>query len=184
MFTFFKNYPLIRYGSGIGRNLLVKSRLVTSTFEKYEVYYDYIVKQNERADMLAHRFYEDSYLDWVIFLSNNIQDPYYDWVMEDEVFKKYMEKKYGMTIYETQNLISHYVYSGIGEDKSIIDRITWTIAPETFGLYSPQEKSGWTPVYTFDVETQANEDKRKIRILDKNYLPQLKIEISQIFANG
>ena len=158
--------------------------MISSTFEKYEVYYDYTIKQNERPDQLAEKFYEDPYLDWVILMSNEIIDPYYDWVLEDDVFRRYMEEKYSMSIYETKNLVLYYKYTGVGEESSVLNRIDWTISPETYSLYSTEEKSGWTPVYAFDIETEENEAKRNIRILDKNYLPQLKIEVARIFAHG
>lgn len=59
------------------------------------MFYPVVLNAGLRADSLADAYYEDSELDWLIYLSNTSTDPYYDWYLDDAEFNEYLREKYG-----------------------------------------------------------------------------------------
>lgn len=177
---YFRYYPVITYNDKLTRNILLRAKVIEQVFQKLDVFYPYVIKQGERADILADRLYSDSTLDWVIYLSNNITDPYYDWPMDDKDFNGYLEMKYGKPAVLTQADISHYVYTGIGESDSDIARKSWHMTVETYNLLASDQRAGWTAVYVYDYERELNEDRRNINILKPLYIEQIKREMADI----
>ena len=101
--AYFSNFPKIDYSNSTSRNIILKAALVRSVIENNSVFYNYIIKEGQRADMVADEVYGNPTLDWVVYLSNDIVDPFYDWPLDSGNFKRYLEKKYSKTIFELQN---------------------------------------------------------------------------------
>lgn len=177
--SYFNYFPIIDYTNQKTRNLVLKAAIVADVLSKSDSFYPYIIKDYERPDIVAYNEYDDETLDWVVFFSNNIVDPYYQWPLTQEQFIPYIEKKYNKTVYEVQGEISHYKYTGItGETEEDIARKSWLMSPTTHQYID--DTSGWTPVYLYDYEYELNEAKRSIRLLNKFYIPQMKSEIKKI----
>jgi hypothetical protein len=47
-------------------------------------------------------------MDWLIYLSNGIIDPYYQWYLPNDKFNTFLQAKYETTIADLQNKISYY----------------------------------------------------------------------------
>lgn len=179
--SYFKYLPKINYFDQKSRNLINKAALISEVVNRSDAFYPYVIKDYERPDIIAFEEYNDETLDWVIFFSNNIVDPYYDWPLFPEQFKQYLEKKYNKSIYQLQSEISHYKYVGItNESDEDIARKSWIMSPTTHSLIG--DTSGWAPVYVYDYEQELNDSKRSIRLLNRSYIPQLTKELSRIFV--
>ena len=82
MAYYFKEFPKTRYSLKKNNNfelltnITLRYKLRNSIKKRTAVYYDYVVKDSDRPDIIAEKYYEDSRLDWVIFLVNDIIDPY------------------------------------------------------------------------------------------------------------
>jgi hypothetical protein len=177
--SYFYNFPKISYLNKQSRNIILKAALISDVMNKVDAFYPYVIQDYERPDTIAYETYGDENLDWVVYFSNNITDPYYDWPLTNVQLKEYLEKKYNTSIYALQSQIKHYVYTGIaGESAEDIARKSYIMSPTTFA-YSPA--SGWTPKYTYDYEVELNEAKRSIKLLNKFYIPQIKKEIASVF---
>lgn len=114
---YFQNIPNIEYlkynkSPFDGEKIIVKDIFRKVYFaklsEKYEdnfVYY--IVKNGERPDAIAYNFYENSFYDWVILMSNpEIKNFYEDWAKSNEdldnfILQKYNGKEFEVKHYET-----------------------------------------------------------------------------------
>ena len=176
--SYFDYYPKITYNGKRATNLLLRSEIVREVFNKRAVYYTYVIKDGETAEGLANRFYRDPELSWVIYYSNDMLDPYYDWPLDYTQFNDFLRKKYNKSPQLLKADVKHYVYTGLSSDtEEEIKRITWLITPETWVFLTAQEKSGWSSVSIYDFENQKNEDKRQIQILDPNYISQIKQEL-------
>lgn len=57
-----------------------------------------------RPDVLADAYYQDAELDWMIYLSNQIIDPYYNWYLNEEELQSYILDKYGDVDYPKQKI--------------------------------------------------------------------------------
>ena len=180
--TYFKNFPLIDYNGISLRNILLKAKIVKNVFKRFDVYYPYTLEDWERPDTIAFDYYGDSKYAWVIYIANDIVDPYYEWVLSTEDLISMIKSKYNMTLDETRNHIIHYRYEGVGEDESIIKRKTWLMPKETFINLPSSERAGWVPVYAYDYEVEQNESRRNIRLLDSNYITTIDTEMKKIFS--
>lgn len=72
-------------------------RIIPDTKNSPYNFYPYDIKAHMRSDQIAEYYYENSYLDWMIYLSNEIVDPYYDWYIRDDQLDELIKSKYGTT---------------------------------------------------------------------------------------
>lgn len=182
MVNLLSRLPEVQYNGYLSANIISRIAVVKDHLKKYEVYHKYVIKDGERPDSIAFDYYDDSNYAWLVLLPNNIYDIYNEWPLTNEEFKDYMMAKYGK-LHETMNIVSHYVYTGIGgniETENEIRRHSWKMSPETFNLMTAEEKSGWSPVMLYDYELSLNEDKRQIRLISNIYLRQIENELGTI----
>ena len=96
MSRYFDRFPVIDYDGVIAKNIL--SRVDFTDQTKKEIYstFQFTLEEGfERPDILSYNYYGSSQFDWMIYLTNNIVDPYYDYYRPAEDFKKYIDSKYG-----------------------------------------------------------------------------------------
>jgi len=188
---FFQNFPKITYQNKAARNLILKAAFVRNIMSKYGIFYPYTIKNDERADMIAHQYYGSSEYTWLVYLSNDIINPYFDWVLTQSEFEKYIIKKYG-SIEDAMELILHYRKNHNTVPADPEDALVWTaediytddyIMPvETYNQSNNLVKSFWNvPVYAYNYEAQLNDDRRTIQLFDNDLTGVLEKEISTIF---
>ena len=197
MSNYFSIFPKIDYDiskSGITKNvvdLTVRYAIKTKIKNRSATYYNYIIKDGERPDTLANRFYDDSKLDWVVLMVNDIVDPLYDWPLNYQNFRNYLTKKYG-SISEAQQGVHHYeqivrtagyqtssAYEGYDEIGDPLSEIIVEVDLETYtSLVATDRKV----VTNYDYEQNLNEKKREILILDKDWLFKILSEVENIFV--
>lgn len=97
MAGYFNFFPSTEYANTIVTNLISKVKFDQSVQKNLAVFYPYTVEQGERPDQIAGRYYDNPELDWVIYLANDIMDPYYDWPLSQNQFYEYVTAKYGST---------------------------------------------------------------------------------------
>lgn len=104
---YFSKFPLITYNGKTVRN--ITERVVVRDFAQRNAmfYYPYDLPNFQRADQVADKVYEDELMSWMVYLTNGVTDPYYDWIMADDVFNEYIVKKYG-SLDRVLNKVSYY----------------------------------------------------------------------------
>lgn len=160
------------------KNLFKRGKLREDIFGDLSFFTKYQIIGDERPDNVAYKFYNESTLDWVVLLSNNILNIQTEWPMTQYTFDKYLLDKYGD--YDT-------LYSGI-HHYEVIDPITTsqgiTIVPKgtkvdsgysityyDYGLQKEVTKSNiGSEVTNYAYENKIQEDKRGIFILKARYL--------------
>lgn len=105
--TYFTNFPTISYANNICLNITERATILNKVYNNPNLYYLYDIASGERPDNIANRYYDDDYLAWLLYFSNKITDPYYDWYMDDSTFQEYLTKKYGSVLY-AQSKTSFY----------------------------------------------------------------------------
>jgi hypothetical protein len=100
------------------------------------VFYNYDVA-DERADSFAHRYYEDSYKSWLIYITNKIVDPYYEWYLKDDEFISFINKKYG-SIFLAQTKIKYFQNDYVNSPNLNVN---------AFNALVPQLMRYWLPNY-------------------------------------
>lgn len=117
MASYFKQVPNFEYISRNPRekyiseyiqvkNLFKRGKLRDDIFGNLNFFEKYSIEGDERPDNVAVKFYNDSSLDWVVLLSNNILNIQSEWPLTQDVFDRVMLEKYGS--YENLYNPHHY----------------------------------------------------------------------------
>ena len=77
------------------KNLFKRGKLRPDIFENLTFFTKYQIIGDERPDNVAFKVYNDSTLDWVVLLSNNIVNIQSEWPLQQTVFDKVMLDRYG-----------------------------------------------------------------------------------------
>ena len=92
------NYKLL---PDILRRVKLRSGLASSRF----IFDKYNVKPNENPEDIAFKYYGDAEYHWVVLMTNNITDRYYQWPMNQPQFAEYLTDKYGAG---NEDAVHHY----------------------------------------------------------------------------
>jgi hypothetical protein len=93
-----KNYKLL---PDILRRVKLRSGLRSSSFmfDKYDV------KDGERPEDVAFKWFGDAEYHWVILMTNNVTDRYYQWPLTQPQFAEHLTDKYGAG---SEDAVHHY----------------------------------------------------------------------------
>jgi hypothetical protein len=151
------------------------------------VYDEYYVQDGERPDTVAWDYYNDTTLDWVVLLANEIQDPYFQWVLSDEQFRAYMIQKYGtlsdqyQTVHHYEWIISPQTEYAEGEIVNVVPEKTLVIDYAKYITLAAYERK---IVTVYDYEFIQNERRRQIFLFDVNFVDQIRDSHKTIFTTG
>lgn len=124
---YFKEFPKLFYSTSLGvknfkavTNIFANVKFLREVLLNTDMYYKYDVKDGERPEDIAYRLYNDVEKHWIILLANNIIDPQYDWVMGQQQFQSYINKKYSSItvqlpttdVYTSNYIVDEVVYQG------------------------------------------------------------------------
>lgn len=175
--------PNVRYNSVESKNLMVRVGAIKPLIDRYELYYDYEIREGERPDTVAYDYYGNSSYSWLVMIPNDIYDVNYDWPLTTTEFHSYLMKKYG-NVYELQSQPSYYKYVGLpSESPEEVARITLKMCPFTWNNLPDVDKSKWRMVSVYENEDNINESKRKIKLLSNVFLSDIDREITDLL-NG
>lgn len=93
--NYFTKFPITNYSNNAAIDITRKVKFVQSVRENPYIFFPYTIQNQERADHIADKFYKDPYFDWMLFLSNEIVDPYYGYYLNEKEFDNFLIKKYG-----------------------------------------------------------------------------------------
>ena len=71
-------------------NLFLRYKIVEAFKNQKATYYNYNIKEGERPDTIAFKYYGDASLDWIILLTNNIIDPQFEWPLDKRSFQRFL----------------------------------------------------------------------------------------------
>jgi len=92
---YFQKFQLINYANTVAVNITQRSVVLNSVYSNPSLYYLYNIKPHERPDTIADEYYQDQYMSWILYLTNKMVDPYYDWNLDQDTFDAFIIKKYG-----------------------------------------------------------------------------------------
>ncbi len=187
MAYYFKPFPLVAYDikknnqPAILTNIMARFKLVEAFQRQEAIYYNYTVKDGERADVIAFKYYGDASLDWVIYVTNNIIDPQFDWPLSSRSLLKYIVKKYGsitaakQQIHEYQLILNEAI---VEFDGTIIPA---RYEPIDLTTYNSLQNSQKRIVTSYEYEIENNDDKREIKLLSSDLIGQLLAQVNTVF---
>ena len=136
----FSKYPAIFY-EGLACLDLSRRVTISDSARGPYLFYPLVLTAGLRADSLADAYYEDSSMDWLIYLANDIIDPYYDWYLDDMEFNEYIRDKYGTIEFSIEKTKFWRVNWGESEAEISPTYYENTLPADWKKYYSPQ----WGP---------------------------------------
>jgi hypothetical protein len=172
MDNFFKHYPLVRYGNTVANtvsvNLMAKIAFQKTIQQNYEIFHPYTIQDGDRADTIANYYYGDPGYDWIVYFSNSVVDPYYDWYMDGESFKRFITSKYGSLTTARRNI--KFFRSNYISDDSMI-------TPAAYIALAAEQKRFWAPVTGTNDNVIRYERKKEDVLFQTNKIQQLSISL-------
>lgn len=96
MTKYFSRFPLVDYNGTPAKNILARVDFTDQTKKDIYVNFDYVLQDGStRPDILSFNYYNSPQYDWLIYMTNNIIDPYHDYYKSQDDFKSYIVGKYG-----------------------------------------------------------------------------------------
>jgi len=159
------------------KNLFKKGKLRDDIFQNLAFFEKYQIKGNDRPDNVAFEIYNDSTLDWIVLLSNNIVNIQTEWPLTQDNFDRFLIDKYGDydTIY---NGIHHYVTEEAKNSQGVVIvpaglRVNERYFVSYYDYFIDQQITTSNlsiPVTNYEYEEELENNKRNIYVLKPSYL--------------
>jgi hypothetical protein len=185
--SYFKHHPVVNYDMYLDSrpqkisNVLVSFTIQKLLKDKTVIYYPYSIKESDRPDIISQKYYDDPTLDWILYATNKIVNPLWEWPLNYVSFQNYLKNKYGSvgiaqtTVERYEKILSTQTILPTGE---IIPEKVVTIDYTTF-LATPSSET--RTIYAYGHEEDLNDDRRNVKILDKRYINLIVSESEKIF---
>lgn len=95
MAKYFDYFPKINYEGQQVRDITRRNGFTQLVASNPTLYLPFTVKEGERPEDIANYYYGSVDYTWVVYMSNNIIDPYHQWPMAEADFNNYLIEKYG-----------------------------------------------------------------------------------------
>jgi len=141
-------------------DLMTRVKVREKVIDEISLYDSYDVPSGERPEDTAFKHFGSAQLHWVILLTNNITDVYYDWPMSEQAFETFLKDKYtnpdGIHHYEVTKSSGKTTASG-PDDYSYLIEVN-------------SDATGAQSVSNREFEQRLQDKKRKIKLLNESYL--------------
>ena len=166
--AYFERFPLMAYDVAANGNykllpnILKRVKLRTGIAAGSFLFDNYDVQDGERPEDVAFKLYGDPELHWVILMTNNVTDRYYQWPLSQPQFAEHLTDKYGAG---NEDATHHF-------EKTTDSGKTSSSGPNDFShLVECNEDDGNPAIISNRQYEQRKQDEyRQIRLLNKNYL--------------
>ena len=177
--SYFSKFPLTTYdikGNDI-RKLLpdilrrVKLKSVIKSggmlFDKYDV------KEGEKPEDIAFKWFGDPELHWVILMTNNVTDRYYGWPLNQVQFAEFLTDKYGDNV----DAVHHYE---VTKDSGR----TTSNGPSDYSYLVEvnSDTANAISISNRQYEERDQDKKRQIQLLNKSFLGDFIAEFDKLIS--
>ena len=163
--SYFDKFPLMAYDMAGNQqykllpNILKRVKLRSNLRAGSFLFDNYDVKDGERPEDVAYKWFGDPELHCEILMTNNITDRYYQWPLTQPQFTEHLTDKYGAG---SEDAVHHY-------------EITQTSGPTTSRDYSHMvecnsDEDNPSIISNRDYEQRKQDEYRQIRLLDPRFL--------------
>jgi hypothetical protein len=100
--SYFSQFPLMAYDMAGNQqykllpNILKRVKLRSNLRAGSFLFDNYDVKDGERPEDVAYKWFGDAKYHWIILMTNNVTDRYYQWPLSQPQFQEHLEDKYGL----------------------------------------------------------------------------------------
>jgi len=159
--TKFMNQDIVNLAVGVKLNKLIKDDAFALL--------NYAIKDGEAPDTVAFNYYSDPSYAWLVLLSNNIIDPYFEWPLSVYDFEKFINKKYG-SIPAAQATTIHCEHN----TKNI------TVSADSLTVSNGVAVGDYTAVDAYTYHDKINENRKFIKLVNSSYLPAVTEQLNNL----
>jgi len=177
--SYFSKFPKLAYdikGNNIHKLLpdILKRVKLRSKIKSGGMLFDrYDVKDGEKPEDIAFKWFGDAELHWVILMTNDVTDRYYGWPMNHAQFAEFLTDKYGDNI----DAIHHY------EITKSSGRTTGQGPSDYSHLVEVNSDTvNATSISNRQFEERDQDKKRQIQLLNKTFLSNFITEFDRLIA--
>ena len=172
------------------KNLFKRAFLREDIYQNLTFFTKYSIKGNDRPDNVAAEIYQDSTLDWLILLTNNIINIPNEWPLSQDDFNRYLLDKYDNDYNTIYNGIHHYETIEVEDsNETIIVPAGLEVSQDFTTTYYDYFIGGLTtannitrPVTNYEYEENLENKKREIYILKLEYLSVVLDDIDDLMT--
>ena len=175
MSGFFNYFPSLFYSNTAVTNIIAKVRFDQSVSKNLAVFYPYVVEEGERPDQIAQHYYDNPSYDWIVYLSNNITDPYHEWPLTQAAFDDYIKAKYGSTA-NAQAQIAYYTVNYENDDS--------VISTAAYDALAGVQKQYWVPITGYSNTILNYERKALDQVVETNKVVSLTGSFTSSFVEN
>ena len=155
-----------------------------ATFEKYQIMGD------DRPDNVANKFYQDSDLDWLVLICNNIINVQTEWPLMQRDFERFLLDKY--ETHAALEDVHHYETQEIKNSKGVVmlEKGLEVESDMTFSYYdwwldeqqNITNSNTVTAVTNYQYEEKIEDAKRNIYLLKTRYISLVIDDMEQLMT--
>jgi hypothetical protein len=208
---YFENFPKIvtKQPDGslnLSLNLMARVNIIPSLLTNPSLYYQYVMQEGDLPEIIANKYYDNSYRYWIFLYGNQTIDPQWDLGLSNINFQNYLIAKYaeesGQTGYDviawTKSTVKYYrklitTLDSITNITTVnafnVDYETYLSLPQNLVStnYFPDGSSVTTTiskdiVYIYDYEDSLNESKKQVKIINKNYTEDIENKLKSLLS--
>lgn len=116
---YFENFPVIEYQGRNVRDITRRNRFLREVSSNPLLFLPYTIKEGQRAQDIAYKYYGSTDYTWLVYLANNIVDPYHQWPLSEDDFHKYLINKYEQESQRTGYEVVDWTQSEATEDNIV-----------------------------------------------------------------
>ncbi len=189
-------------------NIIARFGFESKLKENSSAFYKYSIQESDTPEIIAGKYYENPERHWIVLLFNDIMDPQYDWPLQYKTFIDFVDRKYSANNYadtantsvtglswamNVNNVQAYYKTvtrtSADGttiSEKIQLDANTWANVAATSTNFTLQDGTTITETVAkskqtyYEYEQLANEAKREIKLLKKDFVPEVEKEFKKI----
>jgi len=154
-------------------DLMTRVKVREKIIDEASLYDNYDVPSGERPEDTAFKHFGSAQYHWVILMTNNITDAFYEWPMSEQNFEAFLKDKY-----TNPDAIHHYeTTQSSGKTKAN--------GPDDYSYLVEvnSDAAGAQSVSNRQYEQRIQDEKRQINLLNPSYLNTFIEEFNKLVRN-
>jgi len=170
------------------KNLFRRGFLREDIFQDLTFFTKYQIRGDDRPDNVAFEIYQDSTLDWLVLMANNVINIQNEWPISNSVFDELMTDKYE----SYENLIGgihHYETIEVKDASGVVIVRAGLQVESTYSVTFFDERANelktitpTIPVTNYEYEQKINEGKRNIYLLKPKYIQVVRDDLEDLMT--
>ena len=179
--SYFSRFPSMIYDMTNSGNykllpdILRRVKARTAVRQGRLLFDSYDVKNGEKPEDIAFKFYGDAELHWVVLMTNNVTDRFYQWPMTQPQFEAFLADKYGAG---NEDSAHHYeVTQDSGRTRGQ--------GPNDYShkVEVNSDTDNATTISNREYEERQQDKYRSIKLLDRRYVQQFIEEFDNLIRD-